>query len=146
LYFPETLYQQVREIVAGAIDSGKCRQVIVHGFSNGASAAAKLYCRGERFGDRIRGYIVDDPVPDAVNGCKPPDGVRLRLYWTGALSQATDGWNCAAGDWTCEGGQTIGIEKYARALGVEVTPSVHTTHAKYSSPPEYVDWFAPRNN
>ena len=67
----------------------------------------------------------------------------MRLYWTGALSVATDGWPCSTRDWTCEGGRTIGIEKYARALGTEVKKSIHTTHAEYSSPPEQTAWFRP---
>jgi hypothetical protein len=66
----------------------------------------------------------------------------VRLYWSGGLSVATDGWSCATQDWTCEGGRTIGIEKYWRALGAEVKKSIHTTHEEYSSPPEQTAWFA----
>jgi pimeloyl-ACP methyl ester carboxylesterase len=142
LYFPEDRYQQMRALLAGEIGRAGCGQVIVQGFSNGAAAAAKLYCRGEGFDDRVTGYIIDDPVPDhAVEGCKPTSGVRLRLYWTGGLSVATDGWPCATQDWTCEGGRTIGIEKYGRALGADVKKSIHTTHAEYPSPPEQTAWF-----
>lgn len=142
LYFPDARYQQVRTTVQGAIDGAGCGQVIVKGFSNGAAAAAKLYCRGERFGGKVVGYVVDDPVPDqGVIGCKPASGMKVRLYWTGGLSGATDGWSCAKEDWTCEGGSTIGIAKYGRALGTEVKQSIHTQHAEYSTPPEISAWF-----
>lgn len=141
LYFPDSRYQQVRTTVQGAIDGAGCGRVIVKGFSNGAAAAAKLYCRGERFGGKVVGYLVDDPVPDhGVIGCKPATGMKVRLYWTGGLSGAVDGWSCTKDDWTCEGGSTIGIEKYGRALGTEVKQSIHAQHAEYSSPPEIGAW------
>jgi pimeloyl-ACP methyl ester carboxylesterase len=143
LYYPEQRYQEVRAIVQRAIDDAGCGPVIVQGFSNGAAAAAKLYCRAERFNQHVIGYIVDDPVPDhGADGCKPAAGVQLRLYWTGGLSVATAGWSCAEQDWTCEGGSTIGIERYGRALATEVKPSIHSTHAEYASPPEQTLWFA----
>ena len=114
----------------------------MHGFSNGASAAAKLYCRGEDFGGTVSGYIVDDPVTDhAVDACKPAPGAKLRLYWTGGLGQAVDGFACAPSDWTCEGGTTIGIERYSRALGVAWAPSMHRDHREHASPPEYSSWW-----
>ena len=143
LYFPEDKYRAVRASVAKAIADAGCRRVIVHGFSNGAAAAAKLFCRAERFNGRVVGYVVDDPVPDhAVENCKPATEVKIRVYWTGALAgTASDGWQCASGDWTCEGGTTIGIAKYVSHLGVSATPSVQKRHAAYESPPEYGSWW-----
>jgi hypothetical protein len=142
LYYPDARYREMRDSIAAAIESAGCGQAIVHGFSNGAAAAAKLYCRGERFGGRAKGYVIDDPVPDhGVDNCAPPEDLRVRLYSTGALSVAIDGWSCATQDWTCEGGQTIGLEKYAQALRTEVTPSIHSTHKEYESPPELTAWF-----
>jgi len=143
IYFPDDRYREVRTIVEDAIDSAGCGPVIVQGFSNGAAASMKLYCRGERFGGHVIGYIADDPVPDhGVDACKPAAGVRLRLYWTGALATATNGWACKQRDWTCDGDSTIGIERYAQALGTEIVPSIHTSHAEYASPPEQSEWFA----
>ena len=142
-YFPQAGYEQVRATVAGALDAAGCGHVVVQGFSNGAAAAAKLYCRGEDFGGRVRGYIVDDPVPDnGVTGCQPRSGMPLRLYWTGGLAVATDGWPCTTQDWTCEGGRTIGIARYARELGAQAVPSIHGTHTQYDSPPEIAAWLA----
>jgi hypothetical protein len=142
LYFPESGYQEVRSLVARAIEESGCGQVIVHGFSNGAAAAAKLFCRTERFRDTVVGYIVDDPVPDlAVEGCRPPPGVKLRVYWTGGLDNATDGWPCSSRDWTCEGGTTIGIARYTMLLGTTAAPSIHTKHQEYGAPPEYMSWW-----
>jgi pimeloyl-ACP methyl ester carboxylesterase len=140
-YFPQGRYEELRGSLSAALDAAGCGRVIVQGFSNGAAAAAKLYCTGETFGGRVVGYIADDPVPDAgVVGCKPHPGMHIRLYWTGALSAATDGWSCATQDWTCEGGQTIGIERYARELGTAAAPSIHSTHMEYTTPPEVAAW------
>ncbi len=121
-----------------AIDGAGCGRVIVVGFSNGGAFAAKLYCRGENFDGRLARVIVDDPVTDhAVEGCAPAAGVRVTLYWTGALEgQAQPGWNCAAADWTCEGGSTIGIGAYAGALGTSAKRSIMSGHAAYADPPE----------
>jgi pimeloyl-ACP methyl ester carboxylesterase len=131
----------VRAAIATTLDAAGCGRAVVQGFSNGGAAAAALYCRGEDFGGRVIGYVVDDPVPDgAVIGCQPRAGMKAALYWTGGLPMATDGWSCASQDWTCEGGRTIGIARYARELGVEAAPSIHTTHAEYAAPPEVASW------
>lgn len=138
LYFPESGYQAGRAAVANAIDGANCRRVVIDGFSNGAAFAAKLYCRGESFGGRLAGVIVDDPVTDhAVEGCAPTSGVRVTLYWTGALQGvAQPGWSCAGADWTCEGGSTIGIAAYAAALGTPAKQSPNSGHSAYANPPE----------
>jgi pimeloyl-ACP methyl ester carboxylesterase len=140
-YFPDDRYAEVRATVAGTLDAAGCGRAVVQGFSNGGAAAAKLYCRSEDFGGRVIGYIVDDPVPDSGTvGCKPRSGMHLRLFWTGGLATAKDGWTCATQDWTCEGGRTIGIERYARELGTEAAPSIHTTHAQFDAPPDLAAW------
>lgn len=139
-YFPEDRYGQFRASIAAHLDASGCGRTVVHGFSNGGAAAAKLYCRGENFDGRVIGYIIDDPVPDeGVMACKPRSGVRIRLYWTGGLT-AEDGGSCATRDWTCEGGRTIGIERYAGKLGTRAAPSIHTAHAEYAAPPEVPGW------
>lgn len=138
LYFPESNYQELRSTLANDISAGGCQRVIIKGFSNGGAFAAKLYCRGETFGGTIVGYIIDDPVVDhAVEGCVRPS-VNVVLYWTGEID-VPDGWDC--GDWTCEGGSTIGIARYEAAIGVTRTPSIHTTHQMYDDPPELHTWF-----
>jgi pimeloyl-ACP methyl ester carboxylesterase len=140
-YFPEDRYQELRALIARVLDTAGCGRAVVQGFSNGAAAAGKLYCRGEIFGGRVRGYLIDDPVPDGgVVGCRPQAGVQVRLYWTGGLAVGTDGWSCASQDWTCEGGRTIGIDRYARELGTTIAPSIHRTHAEYADPPDVAAW------
>lgn len=144
MYFPDAEYAAVRSIVQATIAASGCDKVVVHGFSNGAAAAGKLFCRGERFGGHVVGYVVDDPVPDhGVDGCRTDSGAKVKLYWTGANAHAVDGWSCKDADWTCEGGATIGIEKYGAALGAPVTPSIHKTHQEYGAPPEYAEWLPP---
>jgi hypothetical protein len=140
LYFPDEEYQAARDVVVSAVD--RCEQVIVNGFSNGASFAAKLYCRGEAFDGRLVRVVVDDPVVDgAVEDCTPDPDVDVTLYWTGALvPPAEPGWECAEADWTCEGGQTIGIDAYAAALQTDPVESPFTEHEWYVDAPELSQW------
>jgi dienelactone hydrolase len=137
-YFPESAYEDARDIVVDAADEEGCEQVIVHGFSNGGAFAAKLYCQGETLGGRLVGVVVDDPVPDhGVVGCDPAGEVDVTLYWTGALeATAQPGWDCAEDDWTCEGGTTIGIAAYADELGTPAVPSRYSDHLPYLDAPE----------
>ena len=138
LYFPEGNYQAARNIVANDVAAGGCGRVVVYGFSNGAAFAAKLYCRGETFGGKVVGFVIDDPVVDhGVEGCARPP-VHVVIYWTGGIDQA-DGWPC--GDWTCEGDSTIGIARYEADVGVVRKPSINTTHQQYVDPPELHSWF-----
>jgi hypothetical protein len=143
LYFPESGYAEARAVVQRSIDEAGCGPVVLYGFSNGGAFAAKLYCRGETFGGRVQGVVIDDPVVDnAVNGCGPAGGVRVALYWTGGLEgQAQPGWDCASGDWTCEGGTTIGIDAYQGALGVARKQSPNGSHAPYWNAPELNAWW-----
>lgn len=143
LYFPADRYAQARDVVAAAVDAAGCAAVVVDGFSNGAAFAASLYCHGETFDGRLRGVVVDDPVPDAgtVN-CTPGAGVRVALYWTGALKEAEPGASCEPIDWTCEGGSMVGIKAYAAAMGAQVQQSPNTSHESYQDPPEIAAWFA----
>jgi hypothetical protein len=140
LYFPDEEYAAARAIVAESVAG--CDAVIVNGFSNGGAFAAKLYCRGESFDGRLLRVVVDDPVVDcAVEGCAPDPAVDVVLYWTGALAEtAQPGWDCGEGDWTCEGGTTIGIDAYAAALGTDVLPSPHDAHEWFLDAPELDQW------
>jgi len=140
LYFPDDEYTAALKVVEDAIAG--CRQVIINGFSNGGSFAAKMYCRGETFGGRLVRVVIDDPVVDAgVAGCSPDPSVGLTLYWTGALeAQAKPGWNCKKADWTCEGGRTVGIDAYAAALGIQPKASPFKEHQWFLDAPELSDW------
>ncbi len=138
---PDALSEAIA-IVTAAIDTVGCSAASVHGFSNGASFAAKLVCSGEDLGGRLRGVVVDDPVTDASGaGCSPADGVELALYWTGALAAAAPaGTDCGSIDWTCEGGSTVGIDAYAATLGVTAQASPHDDHRWNLDAPEPWDW------
>lgn len=140
LYFPDAEYDAAAAIVRDAVAG--CDVILLGGFSNGAAFAAKLYCRGETFDGRLVGVVVDDPVPDhAADGCQPDPAVALTLYWTGGLAdQATPGWECAEADWTCEGGETIGIDAFAANLQVEPLDSPMDGHTWYWDAPELSAW------
>jgi len=142
LYFPDDRYDEARTIVEAALDSVGCTSAVIAGFSNGGSFAAKLYCRGETFGGRVVGYVIDDPVTDAaVLRCEPPPHVNAALYWSGALAQiAPAGAKCSKTDWTCEGGTSIGIDAYAAALGLPIQKSSQTEHLPYDDAPELRLW------
>lgn len=141
-YFPDASYAAARTVIADAVRAGGCTRVALNGFSNGAAFAAKLYCRGETFGGTVVGVMIDDPVTDhAVEGCAPASGVRVALYWTGALEgDAKPGWSCAKADWTCEGGSTIGIAAYAAAVGTKAASSPNRDHAPFTAAPEPRAW------
>ena len=140
LYFPEDRYAEAVDVITAATEG--CEQVIIDGFSNGGSFAAKLYCRGETLGGRLVRVVIDDPVVDSgVVDCSPAPSVGVALYWTGALeSTAVPGWDCEEGGWTCEGGTTIGIDAYAAALGTEVLASPFDEHEWYLDAPELAQW------
>jgi hypothetical protein len=140
-YFPEGSYQVVRSIVASAITTNGCTRVVIDGFSNGGAAAGKLYCRGETFGGTVVGYVVDDPVVDhGADGCARPAGVRIRLYWTGALDGAYLHSSCSAGGWICDGDETIGVDAYAANLGSPWVKSPNSCHCGLDAPPEFAAW------
>jgi hypothetical protein len=145
LYYPDSGYQQTKQIVQNAITADGCQRVIIYGFSNGAAMAAKFYCKGETFGGKVIGYIPDDPVTDhAVEGCLKPAGIKLAVYMTGAIDMGA-GWDCASGDWTCEGGTTIDTYVYLSHMGTTRIQSPHTTHDGYfgngSEPPEFTSFW-----
>jgi pimeloyl-ACP methyl ester carboxylesterase len=142
LYFPDERYDEARAIVLDAIDAADCESVVIDGFSNGGAFASKLACRGETFGDRLTGIVIDDPVTDeGVADCAPASDVRLAFYWTGALAEAAPaGTDCRDLDWTCEGDVIIGVDAYTTALGVEVQASPFDDHQWYLDAPEPVVW------
>lgn len=145
LYFPEESYIAARDAVATAIDAAGCREVVINGFSNGGGFAGKLLCRGETFGGRVVGVVLDDPVPDAgTAGCRSAPDVKVALYWTTAQDPISQpGFSCAEIDGTCEGGKTVGIDAYAAAIGVNVQRSPFMAHEWYWDAPEISAWLAP---
>lgn len=141
-YLDADAYADAASVVANSIDDAGCSAVAVHGFSNGAAFAAKLFCQGETFGDRLVGVVIDDPVADsATANCEPGASVNGALYWTGALAAAAPaGTNCGGIDWTCEGGVIVGIEAFAAAAGLDVMPSPFTDHRRFDDAPEPALW------
>jgi hypothetical protein len=140
LYFPAEKFDEAAETVTAATEG--CGQVIVNGFSNGGAFAAKLFCSGEDFDGRLVRVVVDDPVTDAAaNGCAPSPSVEVVLYWTGALEGTSrPGASCKSIDWTCEGGELVGIDAFAGQLGVTPKRSPHTEHTWFTDAPELSDW------
>src|SRR5688572_26515148 len=63
-YATTTMYNQALSIINGQITPQNCGQITLIGFSNGAAMAAKVYCQGQNFSNKLVGVIVDDPVPD----------------------------------------------------------------------------------
>lgn len=135
-YFPDDRYEEARQIVHAAADG--CGRVVVGGFSNGASFAAALYCRGETLDDRLTAVVIDDPVTDAgVENCAPAPTVSATLYWTGALvADGPVGADCDDLDWTCQGGVVLGIDAYAAALDLPIVESPENGHTWYRDAPE----------
>lgn len=132
-----------RDRVLAAVDAAGCEDgVVLNGFSNGAAFVAALVCDGEDLGGRLRGAVIDDPVPDeGVVGCGAADGVELAVYWTGALdADAVPGRACEDAGWICAGETIIGIESYAAELGVAVQESPFDDHTWFRDAPEIASW------
>ena len=144
LYFPDEHYDEALAIVVNAVDDAGCTSAAIGGFSNGASFAAAIYCRGEDLGGRLRGVVIDDPVTDhGADTCSPAANVDAALYWTTALDRsAPPGTDCEAIDWTCLGGDVIGIDAFATNLGLPIQPSPFTAHTWYVDAPELVSWLS----
>jgi hypothetical protein len=138
IYFPDGTYQQMLGPVTAATSG--CGQVILHGFSNGAAAAANIYCRGESFGGKLVGVIVDDPVMDnGADNCAPASGVKVSLYFTGGIPYGPQ--SCIDIGFTCNQDQLIGIPTYSSRLGTSAKQSVNFGHSPYSNPPELSQWW-----
>lgn len=131
-------------VITEAADAADCRRIVVHGFSNGASMAAKMYCAGVTLDGRIAGYIIDDPVADASStDCRPAAGIEVALYWTGSLARsAPPGTACADIDWTCEGPTVGDIADFATQLGTDALDSTTTEHEPHPDPPQVEEWLA----
>ena len=143
-YLTESDYAEARALVADAFEATGCTRVVVNGFSNGASMAAKLACDPRTADWPVVGYVIDDPVTDdATIGCERTEGGEVALYWTGALGRsASPGTSCADLDWTCEGGTVRGIAAFAADLGAEWQPSIHEDHTWYRAAPELAGWLS----
>ncbi|MBX7100879.1 MAG: hypothetical protein K1X89_24405 [Myxococcaceae bacterium] len=146
IYFPASEYAAMAAGVRAAIPAD-CGRIVLRGFSNGASAAAKLFCRGETFGGRLLGVIVDDPVmDDGTQGCAPGAKVPVEVYATGALPAGP--YQCSSNGFTCEGGEVVSASTYVSRLGS--TASLHASdqsaHACYGGtctglPPQATGWW-----
>lgn len=145
IYDTEESYAEARSRITEVVDAAGCERVALHGFSNGAAFVGALACRGEDLGGRLVGVIVDDPVPDDSSpDCAPAEDVEVAVYWTGGLSEAQPGASCDDLGWTCAGGdELVGIDEYARRLGVEVQQSPHTDHIAHRDAPEIAEWLRP---
>ena len=86
LYFPASSYAVAVATVDAALTADGCTVAVVDGFSNGGAFAAKLSCRSERFGGRVVGYVVDDPVPDhGTDGCAMMIGISGKSTATSSI-------------------------------------------------------------
>lgn len=141
LYGDDEDYASALGRLTAAVEGAGCERVVLHGFSNGGALVGHLLCRGEDLGGTLVGVVIDDPVPDqGAEGCTPPPAVRVAVYWTGALTQATAGTSCASIGFVCRGDELVGIDAYAAAVGAEVQASPNSEHAWYLDAPEATAW------
>jgi hypothetical protein len=125
-YSTSTTYSQALSIINSSIASENCGQIVLIGFSNGASMAAKVYCQGQNFSNRLLGVIVDDPVPDrVVDNCAPASNLQLRLIQSDDMGWITDGTPCPGG-WTCQG-TLYGRATYQSRIGA-VNTLIKSSH------------------
>lgn len=141
VYDTDESYREARDLVVDWIDAVSCDRVVLNGFSNGGGFVGALYCRGEDFGGRLVGVVIDDPVPDdAVEACQPASDVPVGIYWTGALTEAEAGVACDDIGYTCAGETLLGIDAYAAALDVDVQTSPNEDHVWFRDAPELQIW------
>lgn len=140
-YATPTTYNQALGLINNSLTPENCGQIVLIGFSNGASMASKVYCQGQTFGGKLVGVIVDDPVPDqAVDNCAPGSGVNVRLIMSNDLGFATDGMACPGG-WTCQG-TLYGRTTYQSRLG-SAAPLIKQSHSPSNDvyPSYYTPWW-----
>lgn len=132
----EDYYQNLVNFLNQYLEDRDCGPTVVRGGSNGGGLAAKLYCRGEDFGGRAWGYILDDPVMDvAVVGCSPSPNIRnfylnnsVELVAEADRTAAQNNGNCAnAGwGWYCEDNRTMTLTEYESHLDTQSVRSCQT--------------------
>lgn len=140
-YATPTTFNQAYGIINNSITPENCGQVSLIGFSNGASMAAKVFCQGQTFNNRLVGVIVDDPVPDqGVDNCAPGSGVAVRLIFSNDMGWITDGTACPGG-WTCQG-TLYGRATYQSKLGAP-SPLIKQSHTPSNDvyPSYYNPWW-----
>lgn len=122
----EQAYQSLVMYLRGHLEQRNCGPTIILGYSNGGGLAAKLYCRGEDFGDRVFGYIVDDPVMDnGVLNCQPSSNIRKTHFIhsselsDAAAGAASIGYSCNVTTWYCEDNRTMSLTQYEARIGVD---------------------------
>lgn len=125
-YATSTTYNQALVIITNELTPHGCGQISLIGFSNGAAMAAKVFCQGQNFTNRLVGVIVDDPVPDqVVDNCAAASGVDVRLIMSNDMGWITDGTPCPGG-WTCQG-TLYGRATYQTKLGAPA-PLIKQSH------------------
>jgi hypothetical protein len=138
IYASPDEFAQASEIVASAITSVGCTQVVVAGFSNGGALAAKLYCRGVTFGGRVVGFIINDPVTDqSIEPCSP-SAPNVVLTQSDELSGYIGAGGPCPSAWTCEG-SLFSQAVYAARLGL--TPIRHSNHTMVPYLPYAASWW-----
>jgi hypothetical protein len=136
--YPQASYSGALAVVRAAVAARDCGQIVVQGFSNGGAFAAKLYCRGETFGGRVVGFIIDDPVTDkGVDNCARPAGVRVKLYHsTDLMATAGAGGPCRPYlTWFCDGNWRYTAPQYDALIGASNDGPFKLGH--YPSKDEY---------
>jgi pimeloyl-ACP methyl ester carboxylesterase len=127
-YATSTTYNQALSIINSALSPHSCGQITVIGFSNGAAMAAKIYCQGQNFSNRLVGVIVDDPVPDqVVDNCAPASDIGLRLVQSNDMNLWIGGGGFCPGGWTCQG-NTYSRSEYASRIGAS-NPHISGSHS-----------------
>lgn len=134
----EQYYQYLVTYLRQTLDARGCGPTLITGSSSGGAFAAKLYCRGETFGNRVWGYTMEDPVKDeGVLGCRPSANVRIAFF---AYSQEHERKSAAAAPtfrcslpgsdhWYCENDKTMTLDEYRRQTG---QPSLMTSYDHWS--------------
>lgn len=129
-------YNELVSYLKNFLDARECGPVLLIGYSNGGGFAAKLFCKGEDFGGRVWGVIVDDPVMDeGVLGCRPSRNIRAVSFTHSTelkrqAEAAVTGRQCSwdppysgtprpgqGTGWYCENNRTRTLAQYEELIG-----------------------------
>lgn len=148
----EQAYTDLVQHVRTFINSKNCGPTLVRGASNGAAFAAKLYCRGETFENRVWGFFIDDPVMDeGVLNCAPsPNFTKVQFIHSrqlvGDAAATSPNFRCTnvVGQWYCENDKTMTLSQYQNRIGR--TSVLHREYHYVDGPnPGYApqfDWYS----
>lgn len=134
---------------------------MISGGSNGGGFAAKLYCKGETFGNRVWGYYLKDPIWDrGVIDCNPSPNITHKLgvhsRWLKYLAENAPEQRCdridrvnvghitpdwpTAGNWYCQDNRSVSEATWESETGINSVLGGTGHIGTYDIEPDLAEW------